>query len=384
MEAAPLGQGIPDRLIALRQRGDLAARADASCAALIAKLQAPVRITLFGLPGSGKRRVFTALSGLAIETPPDGCPTIEVSHGPKAATMAMLADGSTLRADGAPSAALMSQLPVFVQVTLPAAAIHGRRVLLVATEARTEDMLAGMRWAAPRSDLALWCSAAWTEAERRVWHAAPESLRNHAILVSTDRARMLRDPEAEDFDALFECAGQDGEDGLARVLSHVDETIEEAGLHDLHAAQMFLQRYDTKPDHPAPPHPAPPVAKDTSPPSVRHTTASPAPSEATAELARLFQAVRTAAGELMHHADNCQTGDANGLLIRFEATFEALADRVAGFDNLQDAWPELAVQVTQAHDLALLLRIEGGSSQLADAARLLVQVRYDIEERLAA
>ncbi|WP_417207237.1 hypothetical protein [Antarctobacter sp.] len=372
-------------LDAERQRGGLAARAQTHCASLVEKLNRPVRIGLFGLPGVGKRAVLHALSGLSLD-PVGTPPTVEVSHGPSAATTAILADGSRLAATGLPTPALLAQQPVFLQVTSPATALVGRSVLLASSEASAEDLRAGLVWAAPRVDMALWCTVDWSEAERRIWDAAPDSLRNHAILFTTGGGIAAMDSAAHGFEAQFNSTPQAGEEACAKLTSYLDRTIQEAILHDIHAAQMFLQRYGAAPAAPTSTEAAP--ALETGTAIIPHPAAQAEdrhiPTEATGELARLFQAVRTAADDLMHGVHDGTAGDADTLLARFEEVFETLADRVAGFDTLQETWPDLATQVIEAHDLALLLRIEGGAEQVGDAARLLLQVRYDIEERLAA
>ncbi|SNS93306.1 hypothetical protein [Antarctobacter heliothermus] len=378
-------------LAALQQRGGLAARAGATCASLLEKLHRPVRIGLFGLPGSGKRRVLHALTGFAMADDPAWSPTLEVTHGPQPTTTAMLADGSRLEAVGLPDTALLAQQPVFMQVTSPDRTLAGRCVLLVSTEACAEDLQAGLTWAAPRVDIALWCTADWSEAERHTWHAAPDSLRNHAILFVTGAAQVGCDPATNGFEARFSSTGQVGAVGFSDLTTYLDQTIKDACLHDIHAAQMFLQRNGAPPVRPVRPSPtetSAPSAADTPAAIVPHpamrTVAPQRPPEAIDELARLFQAVRTSAGDMMLRLHDGAANDADSLLMQFEQIFEALADRVAGDNALQETWPDLATQVTEAHDLALLLRIEGGAEQLGDAAQLLLQVRHDIQERLAA
>lgn len=375
-------------LAALQQRGGLAPRAQANCAALLEKLHRPVRIGLLGLPGAGKRRVLLALTGFALDTRPESSPTIEITHGPLPATTAMLADGSRLETSGLPDTSLLAQQPVFVQVTSPDTALAGRSVLLVSTEANAEDLRAGLTWAAPRIDIALWCTADWSEAERRVWQAAPDSLRHHAILFVTGRGQMECDPAADGFEAQFSSPGQRDADACGALIPYLDRTIQEACLHDIHAAQMFLQRYDAPLARPTPTQPPQPAAEDTQtavvPRPAARTVSPQIPPEAMGELARLFHAVRTSAEDMMHRINDGATDDTDSLLIQFETVFEALADRVARVDVLQETWPDLAAHVAEAQDLALLMRIEGGTEQLGDTARLLLQVRHDIQERLAA
>ncbi|ASP21154.1 hypothetical protein ANTHELSMS3_02490 [Antarctobacter heliothermus] len=375
-------------LATLQQHGKLAARAGATCASLLEKLDRPVRIGLFGLPGAGKRRVLHALTGLTVADHPGWAPTLEITYGPVPATTAMMVDGGRLEASGLPDPALLAQQPVFLQVTSPDKALVGRCVLLVSTEANAEDLQAALTWAAPRIDIALWCTVDWSEAERQVWHTAPDSLRNHAILFVTGKGQRRSDPAADGFETRFSSAGQSGAESFSELATYLDRTIKDACLHDIHAAQMFLQRngaLSARPSLPAPPSQADEVTQTATIPRPASPAVAPqVPPEAIAELARLFQAVRTSAQDMLRRLYDGTAGNTDTLLMQFEQIFEALADRVTGDVALQETWPDLATQVTQAHDLALLLRIEGGAEQLGDAAHLLVQVRHDIQERLAA
>ncbi|CAM9926317.1 unnamed protein product, partial [Chrysoparadoxa australica] len=213
-------------------------------------------------------------------------------------------------------------------------------------------------------------------------------LRIHWILLVTGKGHRAIDLASDWFETRFSRAGQSGVESFSELTTYLDRTIKDACLHDIHAAQMFLQRNGALSARPSPPAP-PSQADDVTQTATIPRPASPAvapqvPPEAIAELARLFQAVRTSAQDMLRRLYDGTAGNTDTLLMQFEQIFEALADRVTVDDALQETWPDLATQVTQAHDLALLLRIEGGAEQLGDAAHLLVQVRHDIQERLAA
>lgn len=364
-------------LEALRASGQASSRAGRSIASLIDKLTSPVRIGIFGLPGAGKTRLAGHLGGLPLSDLPPPLPTLDLSHGAAPATRAILADGTVLDRDGLPDAGMLAQAPVFLRIQSPAPELAGRSLLMVANEAQADDIAAALDWAAPRVDICLWCTRAWSVFEAALWQSAPDRLRNHALLIRTgpDSPSKTRAAEAG-FDAAFRIAPEDGEalPLLSRLSNHLTGMIDEAATQDILAARLLLQRYGS--DIPDGADPAP-NAEIIAPPASKRL-ASP---EARAELARLFQLLRSEASALRQDLDHSAPDD---LLARPEALLATLSERVEDLDHLAEAWPELPGLFTEARDLALLLRMEGGAGQCVDAARLLLQVRQEMEVMLAA
>ncbi|BBU57104.1 hypothetical protein KU6B_33690 [Mameliella alba] len=350
----------------------LSARARASCAALAEKLAAPVRIGILGLPGAGKRRILAALGGLPPELAQQTLPTLELQPGAAPGTRAMLPDGRRIEAEGLPAPDLLAQAPVFLQIASPDPALSGRRLLMVVTDTSAADLRAGLSWAAPRVDLSLWCSQDWSDFERELWQAAPERLHNHALLVLTGRQSPAAAAGA-DFDGRFKVDPATA-DGLAPLIAHLDQVIRDASQQDIHAAQMLLHRYGA-PTPPAPAAAIKPTAQVIPHPAVL-------PPGAARDLARVFHAVRDTANDLATTLEG--ESDEDALFDAFEAAFALLVDKAAGADRLQEHLPDLVARFDEAQDLALLLRIEGGAEQLADAAQLLLQVRQDVEQHMAA
>lgn len=385
------------RLDTLRGQAGLSEKARETCTRLIEKLRAPVRIGIFGLPGAGKCGLLNALCGTQIVAPGLDLPTLELSPGQGASTEAMLPDGSYLGFNGLPGDEILRQQPVFLRLTAQAPRLAGRRYLLVVSEDSVEDLRSGMAWAAARCDMTLWCTHSWTHTEQQAWQAAPDALRNHALLIFT-RAPAARgfNAEAWGFDAAFDIAfGSRAETDFAaeRLAAHLAQVIDEAVTQDIHAAHLFLQRHaaEQSPQAPASTADAKPAAPtapvpDSAPASSRPQPAGRLDAETGADLARLFQSVRRAAEEMRQKLLNgaLDPADPDRGLTAFEDVFESLAERTAALPRLEETCPEVCDTVNEARDMALLLRIEGGVEQVCDAARLLFQVRQDIEMRLAA
>ncbi|MBU2959882.1 hypothetical protein KO516_03380 [Citreicella sp. C3M06] len=371
---------ITDRLRALQETPGLPPRLAANCAALASRLAEPVRIGLFGLPGAGKLALLDALCGSAL-APLAPLPTLELGFGAAASVEAMLPDGTLLRQAGLPTPDMLARGPAFLRLAAPVPGLRGRRYLLVACEADPREFAAALAWAAPRVDIALWCARGWSGVDAQSWGAAPDSLCNHAALVLSPQGEEAGDWHgAEGFEAVLP-------PDPARIARHLDDTAAEAASHDMAAAEWMLQRHGSAsasaPAAMPRPEPTPDIAEP-----LRDSVAAPpeVPPEARAELGRLFQYLRGAAADLAEALPCASLDDAAcaQLLERLGTVFDSLTARTQDLDRAQDSWPELSDMVFEAQDMALLLRMEGGPGQASDAARLLLQLRQDIEVRLAA
>lgn len=375
---------IVTRLQAALNAPGLPAKASATGTSLVERLSNPVRIGVFGFPGMGKRLLINSLLGEDIIDPALPLPTLELVPADTAETHAILPDGTTLCTAGYPGEDLLHHGPMFLQVKAPAPQLAGRSFLLAATDKTREDMSAALTWAATRVDVSIWCTQSWTGFEEDIWQAAPDGLRHHALLVVSDASvmsqstlpgRLLHNGFLSAFDGA--CTRD--------LLDHLQGMIDEATAEDLDAAQMFLHRHGV-PLPPVPPVPASVPAPTPVPQAVAPIPAQPDPApepEAITALSRLFQILRSDATVL--HNTLPQGGDAAEFgLGAIERLFEKMANTVSTQDMLEDTWPDLCDGIFEARDQSLLMRIEGGAEQFDDAAHLLLQVRQDIETRLAA
>ncbi|MEM7438060.1 MAG: hypothetical protein AAF393_00565 [Pseudomonadota bacterium] len=345
------------------------AKVRARAAGFADRLTAPTRIGLFGLPRSGKRELLKAL--LAPEPLPTDLPavTTEFVPGEKVESLAMLGNGSKISATGYPNEDLMEQGAVFITVESPACAQKSRSYLLVQCDAVAQDLTAALRWAADRVDIAIWCSQNLSALEAQVWLAGPGELKNHAVLYCPAVDPSQNQEPARDFPHLL-----DANNGPKPVADLVSEIIESAVAQDIWSASPLLDKYATHNDHCSPlPQEAPPPAQNTVP---------RAPELARIELARLFNQLRLAALNLEQTVSKSE--DPEDILGAFEELFEDLTAQVSADSIVAETWPDLEATLEDARDFGLLLRLEGGAAQATDAARLLLQIRYDMETKLAA
>lgn len=367
----------------------LPAKVRTGCAAMIDMLRTPVRIGLFGFPGGRKRELLNVLCECELIDPELDWSTIELSYGDKVQTQAILEDGSTLALDEYPSGELLAHDPVLVRIATPVPALRGRRFLMVVSDASPQDLLGGLRWGAGQVDMALWCTQHWGDLEHQLWHMAPENLRDHGVLVLTgDPSAEL--PSRDLFETCFDLRSGD----TGPLEDHIEKVIAEASEQGVLQAELYLQRYkDYLPEEAFDVVPAPALPVDPEPPAisapdgaeVAPEKSDAVPTEARDDLSRLFQHVRSSAEALRQGVlkDKSDTTPAD-MIERVEDVLDGLSERAAEMDQLNDTWPELGTMFFEARDLALLLRMEGDVDQAKDAARLLQQVRQDIEMRLAA
>lgn len=238
------------RLVALQGAGRLGARSAKRCASLIARLQAPVRIAVFGAPGSGKAALINAMAEAPVlRIDAQVCPVL-IAAGPEPRLVLTHGDGATEPEVPAlpfcpPDDALLADL------TLPLPTLEGLTLLDVVSDGSFSDMLAALTWAGPRCDIAVWSTRNWNRAEQALWQAAPDRLKNHAqMALATGAARpdpaILRavgfnaTPCLLDFDtdgALSVASAEALRDGLRA-------TMAEARAEDRDAALLFLEQHE--------------------------------------------------------------------------------------------------------------------------------------------
>lgn len=374
--------GLLEGLLA---RKALPARTASSAAALAERLRRPVRVGIFGLPRSGKTQVLNGLAGEILL--PSGLPLtpIELDYHDHSHIVITQDDGLQYPFDGSLEQALCSGAPVFVQMHAPLAMLLHTSLLLVPAE--PEEMDAALCWGTGRCDIFIWCTRHWSETDATLWRRGPDSLRDHALLVSTGPERVgpeVMIPAPEDgFGEMF--AVPDPEDAggaafchLRRRLRHI---ITDARREDTDAAQVFLQRH--APDLLVAPKP---TQRCVTRPLEMPQPEPPVPDLARTALSRVFLAIRQHAADLLpllasDHRPGASDAD---ILDALEATFDTLMSLADDEEALADTWPALHETICEANELAVLLRIEGGADQACEAAALLLQLRQECEWELAA
>ena len=222
------------------------AREAESCARLVERLTRPVRIGVFGLSSGGNDWLLSEIVGTNVLPQGADWPTLEVVYGDRLVTHATYEDGMTSSYASAVSEAILAEEPVFLRIEAPIDPLRRMRFLYLASDDAPADQLAALDWAEPRTDISIWATQNFGQAEIAIWAQAPDRMKNHALLVSTSP----RQDEAEltqragyDFDGVYVVPRQDNAaSALHRLLVRLDDDISEARTADLDAAHMFLHR----------------------------------------------------------------------------------------------------------------------------------------------
>ena len=240
---------------------------------LLNRLSQPVRVSILGLPGSGKSQIVNMLIGDALIPRDAHLPTTEIVWGDIPKTIVTATDGSTIVQEGADLAPISGESAAFLRVELPVPILQRINLLEVVTDGTSEELVSGVDWVTRRTDIALWCSQAFGAPEQEIWHRVPDSLKDHAFLVLTKAdvlsaenllSRRVADLEtvvSEEFHSLFAVAT------LQAIRAQSSASVDEAMFHasgggaltsevlrhaergrraDFDSAHMFLARYQIK------------------------------------------------------------------------------------------------------------------------------------------
>lgn len=152
---------------------------------LLERLDAPVRVSLFGSPGSGKSRLLNLLVGADVIPEGVRLPTTQLAYADSDQATLTLSDGTNLQMASSNPQEIAAQGPLFVRIERPLPALKKISVLEVVASDDPVEQARALAWAAKRTDIALWCTADFTSAEEELWHAVPDQLKDHAFLLRT-------------------------------------------------------------------------------------------------------------------------------------------------------------------------------------------------------
>lgn len=382
---------------------------------LLQRVTSPVRIAVLGLPDSGKSELLNVLVGRRLVQEDFMMPTLEVRWGEAEQTRLTLQDGSVETHDGLAYDAITASQPALVEFSVPAPFLKNVTLLEPATGTTEQDQAAATKWAARRGDVILWCSQAFAPAERELWAAVPERVKDHSLFVLTkadvlskygqlaDRMAVLKNSVLDEFRNLLpmstlQALSAIGEDGTVDETLHIASgarplmrairrQVDSGRQADLDSILMFLNRFDPealgqKParSRPVSRQPAP----KSQPAEKANTSEATAPAaKAPAQVSKALVYLRDRAADL---SDEIRETDASApvdILDHCNATAEQLVelmsqeDAIPGISALQD-------DVMDASEMILLMQMEGGARAAADAATLILQIRRGLECKLAA
>lgn len=381
---------------------------------LLRRLVSPVRVSVLGLPKSGKSELINMFIGRRVLPEDVTLPTTEIVYGEKERATVTRADGSVVTEDKIELAKIAGTKAAFLKLEIPAPILQRTSLLEVVTDGTAADLSSAVDWSVRRTDIALWCSQAFDDLEQSVWRRVPDSLKDHAFLVLTKadllsaekilskRVASLETIVAEEFHSLFAVAtlqalnahgaggsiddamyhGSGGGALSAEILRHA----ERGRRADFDGAHMFLARYKISPDILQDKASAKPKAQPE-----RETPRETAPAETLRIRPRNVTLLSDAVRFLKRRGDSLGEaaaalgeGQAKPLVDQCVDAVEYLVDLFSQDDSgcpVADAFMD---ELAEAADMMVLMQVEEGDTPAADAATLLLQLRRDMEMTLAA
>jgi hypothetical protein len=366
-------QGAVRELEAALAMPDVPDRVARSFEALADRLRKPVRVAILGVEARRRRGLLCAILGRPPFPLEADWPTIEISFAERPHTSAILSDGSALSAEGMPGADLLARAPAFVGIKAPNEVLKRMTFLYLAAGPDRAEQAAALRWALPRTDVAVWCTRKFTAREAAIWAAAPDGIKHHAHLAvmgdDSDFAVVEQGCPA-DFEHLIALPTPDA----APLLRCIDDSIDAALREDLDTARIMMHRFGVTP---------PAEGEDRAKPALRD---GHEPDERVGVLSEPLLFLRRRARaifELMDWQDPDTDTWASMVLEHCRETTEALRERATSWPDEVEAIVDLRQLLQDAADMTVLLQIEGGEDQAADAAALLCQIRNAFERALA-
>ena len=238
--------GIEQKLRAFAEARELSPSLRDQAQRYLARLVSPVRVTLFGRPSYGKSAILPAAIGEPLLPELSHPPTVELRYGEAPSAQITRPDGSVTE----PRGELCPddfQDAILAAIERPVTLLKSLSFLEVQADAAEADQRAAIAWAAPRTDIALWCSETYDETDQKLWASVPDQIKDHAYLILTgaDAARVeeVRDLSVEDFHDVYP-VDADGGNAAAGIKHLKTRLLDHARLGreaDADGALLFIR-----------------------------------------------------------------------------------------------------------------------------------------------
>jgi hypothetical protein len=404
IQLRPTVESVGPHLEAVLALPSLPARAALAGQQLLTRLTSPIRVAILGHPGSGKTQLLNLIAGERIIPASTKLPSLELRFGPERRVMLVDAEDHETPCTFDDLARLGRDDARLVRIEAPLPILSTLTLIEVATEGTAEEERAGVQWAAARADVVIWCSQAFTPAERWLWSAMPERLKDHGFLVLTKADELIRegtltgriadldDIVAEEFHSLVPVAtlqglaalcaptGTDREalaaSGAEALISALLAHVEQGRRADLDAALLFLSRFGGgAPVSPASePVPVPAPVQTGLAPSDQLPAAPPSAQDARDAgdaVVRALDILRGCAGTLRDRQG--EDGHADHILEGCAQAAQAVADTLD-----PGVLPGLHDEAMEVAEMLVLYGLERSEAAAADAVTLLLQLKRDL------
>ncbi|NNE89351.1 MAG: hypothetical protein HKN27_14875 [Silicimonas sp.] len=223
------------------------------------RLDSPLRLTVLGTNAKFTNQLLNLLVGARVVDPNAGHVTMQVLHNDRPAAVAIYADESrkTFKNDDIVNAFDGDPSRVRVGYDLPSL----KKVSFLRVSADdTVGLAKSIRWSVMPSDVVLWTGAEFNEADKRIWAALPQRIRDHSYLIQpldgVASAETLRESGFVDrlrIDPRAASAARERPGGVDKIsfknaggtalVRAVKKEIETSAQSALDAAQVILMRH---------------------------------------------------------------------------------------------------------------------------------------------
>lgn len=417
---------VIDRLLGALSSDALPKTAHDYAKHLLNRLSQPVRVSVMGLPKSGKSELINMFVGYRLVPKDAKLPTTEFAWGEVESMTVTAADGTTKQFDQVNLKSVTDTNSAFLRVELPVPILKRVHLLEVVTEGSAAELQSATDWAIRRTDIALWCSQEFDKLEQSVWDRIPDSLKDHAFLVLTKadilsaekvlsaRVAELESIVAEEFHSLFAVATLQAiraqepaavnqamfqSSGGVALSKEVLRHAERGRRADFDSAHMFLARFQIK-DVPvgeakvvqiaevAQSIESSPSSAQREPVEVQSPKIVDLQTQPKVENISIFvdsiRFLKRRGDGLAQSVSEMSEGDTDGIFSQCVNAVEHLIDTYSQDDSGCVATDAFIDDLSEAADMMILMQAETGDAAAADAATLLLQLRRDMEMQLAA
>ncbi|MEM0949383.1 MAG: hypothetical protein AAGK37_18440 [Pseudomonadota bacterium] len=412
-------EGIEARLRDFAGARDIAPALRDKAQRYLSRLVSPVRVTLLGRPTPGKASLLSEAIGEPVLPALDHPPTVELRYGDIPAAQITRPDGSVTEPHDTLDVQAF-QDAILAVIERPSPLLRRISFLDVQADEAAADQRAAIAWAAPRTDIALWCAARFDDTDRALWAGVPDKVKDHAYLVLTDcsgkRASKLRDELGDEFHDVyaldFKVPGASS--GISPLIERLLNHARLGRQADADSALLFLRAQETLLDEPrrtpsrpvrsrprsqpAPKMPEPETVtveiesvdsdafRATERPRTRPIT-RPAPKsdEAVELFSTGLRYIRRRSTALLSKVRAGDAPEGPAIAAHCGETLVHLSEMLTMHDEAgEPTVSQLTDTVIEAESLVVLMENEKGEKPALDALSILLQVRRDFEACLAA
>ena len=400
---------VEDVLTQLQQLLDdktLPAPAKKTVRHLTERLSLPVRVTIFGPPGVGKSALRSIIAGEILIGEDLKIPTSDLRFAESPKISVTLGNGEQQDFEGLDFEAAASLSPAFLEVFAPLPALKKMSLLEIVTDGSRQEMQAAARWAAKRTDIAIWVTRELDHDEQAVWAKIPDGLKDHGYLVkcdfdtdsSTDRAHWSDEKSefaTEEFHRFIPVSmpsgpiepGDDNANdeknrsgGGIALLKALDQHINLGTQADIDSALLFLAKHNDADTGVGVPQPAGADARDPKPSALDDVLSGPVQAgnepQKQSETDALI-CLESSAQAMLSELNFGEPSISNLVLDRCMDAIETVTDEMSDKSSVFD----LAMQ---AKDGLVLMQIENVDTAAEDAVVTLLQFKRQLEVAQAA